>query len=139
MSSISSSTSTVISFRGDDDVDLDEALRVLYQELQENLNHSQCSIRTLSLCSEQDNDFLEAANIYLELDSFVDKILELFQELKMVSKQCLGKPPNQEVKLEFTKMLNDRKEAKKKAKEAEKEAKEAEKKMKVKMMDIIQE
>jgi len=137
MSSIGSNASTVVSFR-DEEIDLDEALRVLYQELQENLNHSQCSIRTLSLCSEQDNDFIEAAVIYFELDSYVDTILELFQELKLVSKQCLGKVPH-EHKEEFNKMILDRKQAKKKAKDAEKEAKEAEKKMKVKMMDIIQE
>ena len=138
MSSISSSTSTIVSFRGDDDVSLDDALNVLYQELQENLNHSQCSIRTLSLCSEQDNDFIESANIYFELNDYVDTILELFQELKSVSKQCLGKPP-QEFKEQYAKMILDRKQAKQKAKEAEKQAKEAEKKMKVKMMDIIQE
>ncbi len=134
MSSISSSTSTIVSFRGDDDVDLDEALRVLYTELQENLNYSQCAIRQLAIAGEQDDDYIESAKIYFELDSYVDILLNLFSELKMVSKQCLGKPPNQEVKLEFNKMLNDRKEAKKKAKEAEKEAEK-----KVKMMDIIQE
>ena len=132
MSSIGSNASTVVSFR-DEEIDLDEALRVLYQELQENLNHSQCSIRTLSLCSEQDNDYIESAKIYFELDSYVDTILELFQELKSVSKQCLGKVPH-EHKEEFNKMLNDRKEKKKQAKQ---QAKEAEKK--VKMMDIIQE
>ena len=133
MSSISSSTSTVISFRGDDDVDLDEALRVLYQELQENLNHSQCSIRQLSMCSERNDDFIEAANIYLELNDYIDVLLDLFTELKSVSKQCLGKPP-QEVKEEFNKMLNDRKEKKKQAKQ---QAKEAEKK--VKMMETVEE
>jgi hypothetical protein len=53
----------------------------------------------------------------------------------MVSKQCLGKPP-QEFKEQYAKMILDRKQAKQKAKEAEKEA---ENKMKVKMMDIIQE
>jgi hypothetical protein len=131
-SSISSNASTVVSFR-DEEIDLDEALRVLYQELQENLNHSQCSIRQLSMCSERNDDFIEAANIYLELNDYIDVLLDLFTELKSVSKQCLGKPP-QEVKEEFNKMLNDRKEKKKQAKQ---QAKEAEKK--VKMMDIIQE
>ena len=115
MSSISSSTSTIISFRGDDGVDLDEALRVLYTEIQQNLNYSQCSIRQLAIVEEQDSDFIEAANIYFELDDYVDTLLDLFSELKMVSKQCLGKPP-QEFKEEYNKMCNDRKEAKKQAK-----------------------
>ena len=133
MSSISSSTSTIISFRGDDGVDLDEALRVLYTEIQQNLNYSQCSIRQLAICGEQDDEFLEAAKIYFELDDYVDTLLDLFSELKMVSKQCLGKPPP-EHKEQYAKMCNDRKEAKKKAKQ---QAKEAEKQ--TKMMDIIPE
>ena len=131
-SSISSNASTVVSFR-DEEIDLDEALRVLYQELQENLNHSQCSIRQLSMCSERNDDFIEAANIYLELNDYIDVLLDLFTELKSVSKQCLGKPP-QEFKEEYAKMCNHRKEAKKKAKQ---QAKEAEKQ--TKMMDIIPE
>jgi hypothetical protein len=133
MSSISSSTSTIISFRGDDGVDLDEALCVLYTEIQQNLNYSQCSIRQLAIVEEQDSDFIEAANIYFELDDYVDTLLDLFSELKMVSKQCLGKPP-QEFKEEYNKMCNDRKEAKKPVKQ---QAKEAE--TRIKMMDIIQE
>ncbi len=133
MSSIGSSTSTIASFRGDDGVDLDEALRVLYTEIQQNLNYSQCSIRQLAICGEQDSDFIEAANIYFELDDYADTLLDLFSELKAVSKQCLGKPPP-ECKEQYAKMLNDRKEAKKQAKQ---QAKEAEKK--IKMMDIIPE
>ena len=133
MSSISSSTSTIISFRGDDGVDLDEALRVLYTEIQQNLNYSQCSIRQLAICGEQDDEFLEAAKIYFELDDYVDILLDLFNELKAVSKQCLGKPPP-ECKEEYNKMLNNRKQAKK---QANQKAKEAEKQ--IKMIDIIEE
>ena len=133
MSSLGSSTSTIVSFRGDDGVDLDEALRVLYTEIQQNLNYSQCSIRQLAICGEQDDEFIEAANIYFELDDYVDVLLDLFSELNMVSKQCLGKAPP-EHKEEYAKMCNDRKEAKKKAKQ---QAKEAEKQ--TKMMDIIPE
>ena len=133
MSSISSSTSTIISFRGDDGVDLDEALSVLYTEIQQNLNYSQCSIRQLAICGEQDDEFLEAAKIYFELDDYVDTLLDLFSELKMVSKQCLGKP-NLENKEEYNKMILDRKQAKSQAKI---QAKEKEKQQK--MMDIIPE
>ena len=132
MSSIGSSTSTIVSFR-DNEVDLDEALRILYQELQQNLNYSQCAIRQLSISGEQDSDFLESANIYFELNDYVDILLNLFTELKAVSKQCLGKPPP-EHKEQYAKMILERKEKKKQAKN---QAKEAEKK--VKMMDIIEE
>ena len=103
MSSIGSNASTIVSFR-DEEIDLDTALNVLYGELQENLNHSQCSIRMLSLCSERNDDFIESAKIYFELNDYVDTILELFTELKMVSKQCLGKIPH-EHKEEFSKII----------------------------------
>ena len=133
MSSIGSSTSTNISFRGEEEVDLDTALNVLYTEIQQNLNYSQCSIRQLAICGEQDDDFIASAKIYFELNDYVDTILELFQELKSVSKQCLGKPP-QEFKEQYAKIILDRKQAKSQAKQ---QAKEAEKQ--IKMMDVIQE
>ena len=132
MSSIGSSTSTIVSFR-DEEIDLDEALRVLYTEIQQNLNYSQCSIRQLAICGEQDDEYIEAAKIYFELDDYVDILLDLFTELKSISKQCLGKPP-QEHKERYVQMCNERKEAKKQAKI---QAKEAEKQ--TKMMDIIPE
>ena len=121
MSSIGRSTSTIVSFR-DNEVDLDEALRILYQELQQNLNYSQCAIRQLAIAGEQDDDFLETAKIYFELNDYVDILLNLFTELKAVSKQCLGKPPP-EHKEQFAKMLNERKEKKSKQKPRQKKQK----------------
>ncbi len=121
-SSISSSASTIISFRGDDGVDLDEALNVLYTEIQQNLNYSQCSIRQLAICGEHDDEIIEAAKIYFELDDYVDTLLDLFSDLKMVSKQCLGQPPP-EHKEEYNKMLNDRKEKKSKQNNKQKKQK----------------
>ena len=121
MSSIGSSTSTIVSFR-DNEVDLDEALRILYQELQQNLNYSQCAIRQLAICGEQDDDFLETAKIYFELNDYVDILLNLFTELKAVSKQCLGKPPP-EHKEQYAKMILERKEKKSKQKIRQKKQK----------------
>ena len=131
--SISSSTSTIISFRGDDEVDLDTALNELYGEMQQQLNYSQCAIRQLAACPEQDGDFIEAVKIYFELDDYVEQLLSLFKELQGVSKQCLGKCPK-DLKLEYDKMVSDRKERKKREKE---EAKQLAKQ--IKSMEIINE
>jgi hypothetical protein len=118
MSSVGSNSS-VVSFRGNDEVDLDEALRELYSDLQSNLNSSQCTIRTLSLCEERSDTFIEAVCIYHELNDFIDVLMELFDELKDVSLQCLGPCPK-EHKIEFKALVDARKEKKKKEKDDKK-------------------
>jgi hypothetical protein len=132
MSSIGSSTSTIVSFRGNDEVDFDVCLDELYGEMQQQLNYSQCSIRQLAASSEQDNEFLEAVKIYFELDDYVESLVGLFKELQGVSKQCLGPTPK-ENKEQYAKMVLDRKEKKKREKE------EAKVLNQLKTMDIINE
>lgn len=120
MSSVGSTTSTIVSFRGNEDMELEDALDELYRDIQHNLNHSQCVVRQLAACPEQDCDFLEAVTIQFQLEDYVDILLELFSELKDISKQTLGKPPV-EHKEEYKKMVNDRKEKLKKEKDEQKE------------------
>ena len=127
MSSINSNASTIVSFRGDDNVELDTALNDLYKDIQEQLNHSQCAIRQLAASSEQDNDYLIAVEIFFELDDHVLSLLTMFKELQSVSKQCLGPCPAN-LKVEYKKMVDDRKEKQKKEKE---DMKELEKQMKL--------
>jgi hypothetical protein len=135
MSSIGSSTSTIVSFRGEE-IELDEALRLLYIDLQGNLNNTQCSIRTLSLCEERDDTYLESLDIYHELIDYVDVLLELFVELKSVAKECLGVCPK-EYKTQVKEIMDTRKEKIKREKE---EKKLLEKQMKeLEKLEIIQE
>jgi hypothetical protein len=115
MSSVGSTTSTIISFRGSE-MELDEALDALYSEIQQQLNHSQCSIRSLACCEERNDTFIEAVGIYHELDDHVLALLDMFKELQNVSKQCLGPVPK-EHKDEYKKMTEDRKARKKKEKD----------------------
>jgi hypothetical protein len=126
MSSVGSSTSTIVSFRGSE-MELDEALDQLYRSIQEQLNYSQCSIRQLACSSEQDDDFLEATKIHFELDDHVLSLLAMFKELQSVSKQCLGPCPKN-LKEEYKKMCDDRTSEKKKEKA---NLKEMEKQMKL--------
>jgi hypothetical protein len=130
------SSMTIKSFRGEEEVDLDTALDELYTDLQRNLNNTQSAIRQLAACPEQDADFIEAAKIYFQLDDYVDTLLDLFRELKSVSKEVLGKCPA-ECKEEYQKMITDRKQKKIKEKEVIALAKHVEKiKMSMPMSDI---
>ena len=121
MSSIGSSASTIVSFRGAE-IELDDCLNDLYKDIQEQLNYSQCAVRSLACSSEQDNDFLIAVGIHHELMDHVDSLLTMFKELQGVSKQCLGPCPKN-LKDDYKKMVDDRKANKKKEKELEKELK----------------
>ena len=92
MSSIGSSSSTVISFRGEDGVDLDQALAdELHREIQSNLNDSQCSVREMSRLRE-DDEFKDCVPIHLAILDYCDVLTGLFSELTQVSKDVLGKP-----------------------------------------------
>ena len=118
--SVCSNSSTIISFRGDDDVDVNDALDVLFKELQENLNYCHTEIRNLAQCEERDEDFLEAVKIDFEIQDYSDNIVSILKELKVVSKSVLGKCPA-EYKDEYKKMVDDRKAEKQRLKEAAKQ------------------
>ena len=113
--SVCSNASSIVSFRGDGEVDLESCLDTLYQDIQKNLNYSQNSIRTLARGFD-DDDYLENVKVHFELLDYVECLEELFSELKDVSKQVLGKPEADE-KIAYKKMCDDRKEDKKKSKE----------------------
>lgn len=118
--SVCSTSSTIISFRGDDDVDVNDALDVLFKELQENLNYCHTEIRNLAQCEERDEDFLEAVKIDFEIQDYSDNIVSILKELKVVSKSVLGKCPA-EYKDGYKKMVDDRKAEKQRLKEAAKQ------------------
>jgi len=128
-----------VSFRGDEEVDLDQALDQLYREIQSNLNHSQVSVREMSRLSE-DDEFIECVPIHFAVLDYVDALTGLFSELKEVSKDVLGKPGKDD-KDEYKKMCDARKERIKKAKDdAKKQASDETQLMKkVKELQIIKE
>ena len=115
MSSVASNATT-ISWRGEDDVDVDVALDELFRELQENLNHCHCSIRQLAQCEERNDTFLEASEHHFAIEDYTDTLLGLFTELKGVSKQVLGPCPT-EHKAEYKALVEKRKADKKREKE----------------------
>ena len=121
MSSVGSCASYV-SFRGEDGVDLNECLDELYRDIQSNLNDSQCSVRTMARLKE-DDDFKDCVPIHFAVLNYVDTLTDLFNELKQVSKEVLGRPGKDD-KDWYKKQCDERKERIKKAKaEAKEEAK----------------
>ena len=116
--SVCSNSSSIVSFRGNDEIDLESCLDTLYRDIQKNLNYSQNSIRELARGCEDDN-FIENVKVHFELLDYVELLEDLFSELKDVSKQVLGKPEADE-KVAYKKMCDDRKTAKKRAKDASK-------------------
>lgn len=138
MSSVGSCAS-VVSFRGEDGVDLNDCLDELYREIQSNLNDSQCSVRTMARLKE-DDEFKECVPIHFAVLHYVDVLTDLFNELKQVSKDVLGRP-GKEDKDWYKKQCDERKERIAKAKaDAKKQAAEAKELMKkAKKLNIITE
>ena len=139
MSSVGSSCSTFVSFRGDDGVDLDQALDELYREIQNNLNHSQVTVREMARLKE-DEEFFECVPIHFAVLDYCDVLSGLFNELKEVSKDVLGKPGKNDRDW-FKKQCDERKERIKKAKDDAREEAKKEKELmkKVKELQIIKE
>ena len=80
MSSIGSATSTIISYGGEE-VELSDALDELYKDIQQNLNHSQCSIRELARLRE-DDDFRDCICVDFAIQDYVEHLTTLFSEQK---------------------------------------------------------
>jgi hypothetical protein len=114
-----------VSFRGEE-IDVSDALDMLFKDLQENLNHCHCSVRQLAQCEERADTFLEAAQFDFEIQDYVEGLTVLFKELKQVSKDVLGKPPP-EYKNLYAIALEKRKADKLRAKEEAKLANQLEK------------
>jgi hypothetical protein len=104
-----STASSMVSFRGEEEVDLNEALDTLFRELQENLNNSHCSIRNLGMSEDRNDSFMEMAKYHHEIEDYANDLVKLFSELKSISKQILGKPVNEDDKIAYKKLLDQRK------------------------------
>ena len=138
MSSVGS-CSSFVSFRGEEEVDLNDCLDQLYRDIQKNLNESQCSVRNMARLRE-DDEFKDCVPIHFAVLDYVDILSGLFSELAQVSKDVLGKPGKDE-KDWYKKECDLRKERIKKQKEESKKLKDDEKELlkKAKKLDVINE
>ena len=114
---------------GEDDVPLEEALDKVIKELQQTLNYSHCEVRTMAVGLDADQDFKAAYECHSRLEDYANEMVELFRELKSVSRQILPKPTAEE-KQWMAKMKAAKKARKKAEREREKEEERKEKEAK---------
>ena len=127
MSVSSAKSSMSVSYCGSE-LPLEEALDDVLQKLQQHLNNAHCAVRSMSMLEEQsmdeDSDFKEAAKYNDLIQDDTDGMIALFKELKSISKQVFGKPPNPEMKAWYGYHQAQRKEEVRLEKERQKEEKE---------------
>lgn len=132
MSSIASNASGItVSAFGEEEMDFDVAVDKVFGDLQNFVNNTHCEVRQLSMCEERADTYCEALEIWHNLDVNISGALNLFKELKSISKQVLGKPPpayKEDASKMILKWKNEAKMEKEKEKEERKLAKEESKK-----------
>ena len=94
MSVSSNGSQLSVSYFGEE-MDFDSMCDTCFKDLQQFLNDVHCKVRELSMCEEQDNEYLVALSYHLEIRDGIDGITALLKELASVSKQVLGKPPTE--------------------------------------------
>ena len=131
MSVSSARSSMSVSYCGSE-VALEEALDDVFQKLQQHLNDAHCAVRSMSMLEEQsmdeDEDFKDCVKYNDIIQDDTDGMIDLFKDLKSISKQVLGKPPNPDMKAWYVNHQTQRKQEAQLEKEREKLAKVAEEK-----------
>lgn len=114
--SVSSTASSITVSAFGEDMPLEQAIDQVYKDLQGALNFSHASTRELSMEAEREGDFKDVMNHAFEIQDYIDDMLALFKELKVVVKQVVGKPKTEDEKA----WLKSRKDEIKRKKEQEK-------------------
>ena len=103
---------------------LAKALDDVFQKLQQHLSDAHCAVRSMSMLEEQsideDSDFKEATKYDNVIQDDVNGMISLFKDLKSISKQVLGKPPNPDMKAWYAHNQTQRKQEAQLEKEREK-------------------
>ena len=100
-----------VSFQGQNDMPLEQALDEVFTQLQQYINGTHCFTREFVAMFDQDNEYTEEFKKMLEIYENIDGVADLFSELKSVLKQCLGKPSADD-KVASKKMLDEYKKKK---------------------------
>lgn len=90
--SICSTTSTIVSFRGEE-MEVEQALDSLVKDVQSHLNDCQAALRNLAMSDDRGDSYCEAAEIAHDIAEGVGALQKLFKELTTMAKQVLGPCP----------------------------------------------
>jgi len=93
-----STASSQVSFRGENGIDLEQALDQNIRELQTFLNSLQCSLRQINQGAEQDLPYEDALKEADNCEECIDDMQYLFQELRDICYQLVGEPETPEEK-----------------------------------------
>lgn len=85
-----------VNFRGEE-VELEKAVDSVFRDLQDNLNGTHCTMRSILQADEQDADYSDVLQMCLEIHTNIDAMNVLFKELQAVLKQ-VSKPQDDEEK-----------------------------------------
>ena len=91
-----------------EEVDAEKAVDVVFRELQDTLNQSNCLLREILCCPERNETYMTCVDLQQNLMDYVDDFTNLMKQLKGISKDLLGKCPA-ELKDEYKAYLNERK------------------------------
>ena len=101
MSVSSARSSMLVSYCGSE-MPLEQALDDVFQKLQQHLNNSHCAVRSMSMLEEQsmdeNEDFKDCVKYNDIIQDDTSGMIDLFKDLKSISNQVLGKPPNPDMK-----------------------------------------
>ena len=121
-----STSSSIVSFRGDNEASFDEAIDTLFRETQTNFNQIHMYVRMLGQAEDRNEDYIEMAKTHFSILDYIDSVNDSFKELKCVLKQVMGKCPT-ECKDEYQKLVETRKQEAENKKNEAKRLKELEK------------
>jgi hypothetical protein len=92
-STASCMTDMTISAFGED-MKLEDAVDQIFKGLQQSLNYSHSEVRCMAVDLDRDGDYRISYEHHEQICDYVDELGGLLMELKRVSLQVLGKPPD---------------------------------------------
>ena len=82
-----------VSYNGDDDMALDEAVDMIFKEIQEHINEIHVQLRMLCQSEDRSDTYDEAFEYHDVLTDHVKEACTVFKDVIKVSKQLLPKKP----------------------------------------------
>jgi len=112
MSRASNFSKVTVSYRGQDDQDLEKVLDQQFNELQDTINNSHYAIKLMAMDYDQDNSFNNRCETYFKLLQYFDLLEGLSKELRKICKDVMGKPQTNDEKEFYQKQSEEYKNSK---------------------------
>ena len=82
-----------VSYNGEDDVPLEDAVDDVFKQIQEHINMIHIQLRQLCMADDRNEDFLECLKYHESLSEHMNEGSTLFKSVIKISKQLLPKKP----------------------------------------------